>query len=88
MTLNECFMAWRRERVTAEWVDTHPILDHQEPFGPEFIGWQKFKEQIQPGDELWTFCSPDEEWNNHMGWQGVVIVRHGALVDVCVSAQN
>jgi hypothetical protein len=88
MTLGESFMAWRRERVTAAFVDTHSILDHAEPFGEAFEEWHRLKQQMEPGDELWTFCSPAEEWDNHMGWQGLVLVRDGNLFDFCISAQN
>ncbi len=81
-------MAWRKERVTVEHIDHYPILDHEHPFSDDFAGWRDLKSQIQEGDELWTFCSPQEEWDRHMGWQGVLLVRDGRFVDLCVSAQN
>jgi hypothetical protein len=46
------------------------------------------KRLMQPGDELWTFRSPQEEWDRHMGWQGLVLVRGGKLVEVIVMDQN
>jgi hypothetical protein len=88
MTLGEAFMKWRKERVSIEHAEHQPILDHEAPFSDEFEDWRRIKSMFQEGDELWTFCSPMEEWEGRMGWQGVVLVRDGKLVDVCISAQN
>lgn len=88
MTLSEAFMVWRQERITVDQAEAVPILDHQQPLTDEFSDWHELKHQMRPGDELWTFRSPDEEWDKFMGWQGIVLVRDGEYVDVCVTAQN
>lgn len=88
MTLEEAFMAWRKERVSVEHIEYRPILDHEELISPEWPEWSRIKSMIQEDDELWTFCSPQEEWDKFMGWQGIALVRAGKLVDVCVTAQN
>ena len=88
MTLAEAFMAWRRERVTVEQVESQPILDHEEPVSPAFEDWQRLKQLMQPGDELWTFGSPQAEWDRHMGFQGLVLVRDGKLIECAITAQN
>jgi hypothetical protein len=88
MTLGEAFMSWRVERVSVEQVETQPILNHQEPFPADHDRWQELKRTMQTGDELWTFRSPEQEWDRHMGWQGLVLVRDGRLIDELVTAQN
>ena len=58
----------RQERVTIEQIETEPGLDR----GPD---WLAFKQQIQTGDELWTFRNPAGYPRMH----GVMIVRNGKL---------
>jgi hypothetical protein len=88
MNLRDAFLAWRKERVTVEQVESQPILDHNEPLSDEFGEWRELKRLTKSGDELWTFRSPQEEWDRHMGWQGLVLVRGGKLVEAVVTAQN
>ena len=88
MNLGDAFLAWRKERVTVERVESQPILDHGETLSDAFGEWRELKRLMQPGDELWTFRSPLEEWDGFMGWQGLVLVRGGKLVEVVVTAQN
>ena len=88
MNLDEAFLAWRIERVTIEHVESQPILDHDEPLSDASQVWRELKRLMRPGDELWTFCSPREEWDRNMGWQGLLAVRGGKLLEVVVTAQN
>jgi hypothetical protein len=88
MNLGDAFLAWRKERVTVEQVESQPILDHDEPLNDALGEWRELKGVLQPGDELWTFRSPQEEWDRFMGWQGLVLVRDGKLLEVVVTAQN
>ena len=88
MTLGEAFMHWRAERVSVEQVESKPILDHEETLPIEIDEWKQLKRIMQAGDELWTFRSPQQEWDRHMGWQGLVLVRDGSLIYVVVTAQN
>ena len=88
MRLGDAFLAWRKERVTVEQVESQTILDHDEPLSDSFGEWRELKRMMQPGDELWTFRSPKEEWDRFMGWQGLVLVRDGRLLEVVVTAQN
>jgi hypothetical protein len=88
ITLGEAFMRWRAERVSVEQVETQPILDHQEPIPVDDEAWRELKRVMEAGDELWTFQSPQAEWDRFMGWQGLALVRGGRLVDVLITAQN
>lgn len=88
MTLGQAFLSWRKERVTIEQVEQSPILDHKAPLTDGCDDWRQLKNSVQAGDEIWTFCSPQEVWDRQMGWQGLILVRDGKLVEHCVTAQN
>jgi hypothetical protein len=44
-------------------------------------GWDLIKGVVQPGDQLWTFCSPPESWKQGCGRAGYAIVRDNLLAD-------
>jgi hypothetical protein len=50
--------------------------------------WIKLKTQMEPGDELYRFNSPEEDWLNLIGRKGVALVRHGEIIDVIVTECN
>ena len=81
-------MAWRRELVCVERIESEPILGGEQPLRSDFPAWTTLKQQLQPGDELWTFDSPKRFWRQGMGWQGIVLVRSGRFVAVCTTAMN
>jgi len=37
------------------------------PFGFLNRQWEALKVEIKPGDELWSFCSPTESWQQLAG---------------------
>lgn len=41
---------------------------------------QKFADQMQPGDELWDFDCPEEDWEHLIGDGGVALVRSGEII--------
>jgi len=88
MTLEETFMEWRKERVSVEDIELKPIFDLETPLSDDVQDWRRLKSMVKDGDELWTFCSPQEEWDRFMGWQGIILVRKGRVVEVCVTSQN
>jgi hypothetical protein len=60
-------------------------------FGSFGIGskqWQRIKEQMQPGDELYKFRSPPETWANLAGRAGIALVRDGKVIDTLLTALN
>lgn len=81
-------MAWRIELVSVERVESKPLLGKELPLAPDFPDWVALKRQLQPDDELWTFDSPKRFWHEGMGWRGIVLVRSGCYVAVCISAMN
>lgn len=58
---------------------------YDKPGGKE---WEKFKTSVQPGDEVWYFCSPAETWQNLMGWRGYAIFRNGKFAGEYTTAEN
>ena len=43
------------------------MYDDGIPFGRIHDDWDILKGKMQPGDELWTFCSPQGEWDRCRG---------------------
>jgi hypothetical protein len=43
VNLDEAFLAWRKERITIEQVESQPILDHDEPLSDAFDEWRELK---------------------------------------------
>lgn len=46
--------------------------------------WLRFKDQIQPGDQIWYYKTPIETWTEWFplcGREGYVIVRDDQIVD-------
>lgn len=88
MTLSDSFLRWRVERTTVAELECKPVFHLESPLSDSFEEWRILKGKLQPGDELWTFCSPQELWDRRMGWQGILLLREGQVVEVCITAQN
>ena len=86
MKLCEAFMHWsgtgkrRAGRIEADSSTTrnHPYRTRR---------METAKTDQQAGDELWTFRSPQEEWDRHMG-SGTCAGFETAVVYDVVTAQN
>lgn len=39
---------------------------------------------MQEGDELWSFCSDSESWENRAGRSGSAVVRNGEIIHTVV----
>ena len=50
--------------------------------------WQRIKEQMQPGDQLYEFRSPPETWANLAGRAGIALVRHDRVINSLVTTLN
>ena len=62
--------------------------DAAKPFGFKNAEWEALKEEMQPGDELWTFSSPPASWQGLAGRAGIALVRNGAPVKILLGAMN
>ena len=50
--------------------------------------WQVLESRMQPGDEIWTFSSPDFFWKKLCGRGGYAIVRDGKVVSTVLTVMN
>ena len=52
------------------------------PFGFLNPTWEKLKDGMSSGDEIWTFKTPDTQWRGESGIrEGYVIVKQGKTAD-------
>jgi hypothetical protein len=90
--------AWLDKKVTiAEAEAEHPgikdervqrLPDAAKPVGFKSGQWEAIKAAMQPGDELWTFVSPAESWENLAGRAGIAVVRASNPVMVLTTMLN
>jgi hypothetical protein len=90
--------AWLDKKVSIEEAEAlHPGVHDErvrsmpeiaKPFGFLHGPWEELKAQLQPGDELWTFSSPAESWQNLAGRAGVAVVRDGNPIKVITTGMN
>jgi hypothetical protein len=50
--------------------------------------WEKFKNKVEVGDELYEYCSPPETWDQLRGQAGIALVRDGKVIDEVVTVLN
>jgi len=58
------------------------------PFGFSNHEWRELLAEMQDGDELWTFTTSDESWDNGCGRAGVSLVRKGKEVSCIIGKMN
>ena len=58
------------------------------PFGFLNGKWEELKAAMRPGDELWTFASPAQSWQDLAGRAGVALVRDGTPITVITTSMN
>lgn len=90
---------WLDEKITVEEAERQnpglPNDDRAErfpeirkPFGFLSPKWDALKAQMQPGDELWTFSSSAESWQNLAGRAGIALVRDKKVIATIVTRLN
>lgn len=89
-----------RRRITVEEAETknrpqdespERILESPElllPFGFLNPRWEALIAEMQPGDQLWDFCSDDDSWQHLSGCKGIELVRDGRTIDRMVTSMN
>jgi hypothetical protein len=78
---------WLRHRVTIEELESTHLVNGV-PFGFCSPDWEALRAQVRPGDEIWYFSSPQEDWDRLMGWEGIALVRGGEIVESFCTAMN
>jgi len=58
------------------------------PFGEMTDAWRRFVEQLENGDELWFFSSPDDTFAKKLGCHGYAIVRDGLIRDTHITLET
>ena len=58
------------------------------PMGFANDAWEELKSLMQPGDELWEYCSSKESWRRCMGRSGLELVRNGIVVASIIHRMN
>jgi hypothetical protein len=58
------------------------------PFGYCNNEWQKLLAGMTDGAQLWHYVAPKEDWDQLMGFEGILLVRDGKVVDSIVMAMN
>jgi len=95
--------AWLLEVKTLEEAETQAVAENaphradrltrggHPPDGPFMFAqaeWERFKTKLQPGDELWSFCSPAATWQSLSGRAGYCILRGEVLIAAFVTRLN
>ena len=89
---------WLRKKITvaeAE-ADNPGISDDRvsrfpeaaRPFGFLNREWETLKAGIKPGDELWSFISPADPWQQLASRMGVALLRDGKVIEVIITEMN
>ena len=89
---------WLRKKITIEEAeaDNPGISDDRvsrfpqaaRPFGFQNREWEVLKAEIKPSDELWTFISPTDSWQQFTGLMGVALLRKSKVIGVIVTLMN
>jgi hypothetical protein len=81
-TIAQSILDSLQRRVTTIEAEREHIVDGI-AFGRIHVEWNRLKAQLQDGDELWHFRTPDETWQTAFplcGLEGYAIIRGGALI--------
>ena len=84
---------WLRRQLSIEGAEKeHMVINDYwpegKPFGFVADEWQEILAQIQPGDELCEYRSDEESWDELMGWEGVVLMRSGEMINSICTKMN
>lgn len=77
---------WLRQRTT--------VAEVEAGFKPQQLSaswledWKALVATMQPGDELWSYCSPPDSWHQLAGRAGYAVVRQGEVIDVILTMMN
>lgn len=87
MTEDSIPAQWLQSKLSLEQVEAQNSVNGV-PFGGLSDEWIGLKSQMIAGDEIWTFSSSDESWENLAGRAGIALVRDGHPVVAIVTIMN
>lgn len=82
---------WLKQKVSFEEVEASHMLEIRGqlvPFGYVGGSWKDLLSKRQPGDELWSYSSDAESWENLAGRAGYALVREGAVIAKVETVMN
>lgn len=90
---------WIRFQMAVEDIDREPVpfvrnSEEPEPFRWDQVRlkgwprWERLKNRMVEGDELWSFSSASGSWENLCGRAGVVVLRQGRPIGDIVLLMN
>jgi hypothetical protein len=85
--MKDVIQAWLSEKRSLPDVEAENMAGGR-AFGPLHRKWERLKQQMAAGDELWEFCSPPESWAHRRGRQGYALVRQGQVVDFLTTTEG
>ncbi len=71
-TVAEIESGFKQQRLAASWLED----------------WHALVDAMQPGDELWSFCSPPDSWQHLAGRAGFAVVRQGEVINTILTMMN
>jgi hypothetical protein len=77
---------WLRQKTSV--AELEAGFARQPPADRWLKGWQELVAAMQPGDELWEYCSPPPSWQKLAGEAGYAVVRGGRVVDNIITLMN
>jgi hypothetical protein len=75
-----------RRATVAEWESEHLI--NGVPFGGCSREWANLLAKMEPGDEIWSWSTDEESWQQMMGMEGMALVRGEEIVAFFLTAMN
>jgi hypothetical protein len=75
-------------KVLTSTTDVRKAEALRKTFGLQHEQWEAFKSQIQPGDELWEFCSAQATWSARMGRAGYELLRDGVVIAEIITSRS
>jgi uncharacterized protein (TIGR02996 family) len=85
---------WLRRRLTIEQAAAENMVRDPRlgpdpvPFGWCYSRWCELLNKLEPGDELWEYDSPKEDWYRLMGSSGIALLRNGVVIDTMACKMN
>ena len=76
------FDAVDMDEIESDW------LDKSGPYGVPNKEWEELKSQMKEEDEIRTFSSPKDYWENLAGRAGYALVRKGKAIAGIITLMN
>jgi hypothetical protein len=85
---------WLKSKTTIQQAEAVNMVTNPQfgtapsPFGFGNGEWRRLLAQMVDGDELWTFSSGEDSWEQLCGRAGIALVRRGEVVGSIITKMN